>query len=446
MTERLPVILVAALTTAVCAPVPPGVSRPETATCVIVDDVARPHITVGVSTGDERSAGIAPDIHTGDGHSAAAVAGAQLHETLVRVDCTGSVEGGLAESWSSDDGRTWRFRIRPGVAFADGTPVNARSVAAALSVTASRLAGVTVAGEYDLEITLQTAVDVLYFAAGELAVVRRSRGAWPVGTGPYVVADSADLTRVLRLLARAAGGGAAGGSSTAAPDTIDLRTFGSDPRAALDAGADALVAGDAASLAYAQALGGYMVAPLPWNRTYLLASPPTMDAAALDAAAMFPPEVVRTAARSAQPPFWWRDCMPGMSVPARGAADERILYPRGDATARGIAERISALTRGRAPAWLTARMGGGHDGALAAVGVTGPELMTALRRHGALLVVVSVPRVHPAGCGASAADFFERFNGWDVLPLIDTRENLVYRPGIGRVIVDGDGTIRFGPR
>lgn len=39
------------------------------------------------------------------------------------------VEGDLAESWqSSEDGKVWTFKLRPGAAFADGSAVNAEAV------------------------------------------------------------------------------------------------------------------------------------------------------------------------------------------------------------------------------------------------------------------------------------------------------------------------------
>ena len=57
---------------------------------------------------------------------------APIFETLVRVK-PGSTEivPGLARSWeASPDGRSWTFRLQPGVAFHDGTPFNAQAVCA----------------------------------------------------------------------------------------------------------------------------------------------------------------------------------------------------------------------------------------------------------------------------------------------------------------------------
>jgi peptide/nickel transport system substrate-binding protein len=54
-------------------------------------------------------------------------------ETLVGADEAGKPVPALAASWElSDDGKTWRFKLRPNVTFHDGTPLNAQSVVAAL--------------------------------------------------------------------------------------------------------------------------------------------------------------------------------------------------------------------------------------------------------------------------------------------------------------------------
>jgi len=62
-------------------------------------------------------------------------------ETLVRVGFHGRVHPGLAESWTeSPDGLTWRFKIRRGVTFRNGTPLTARTVVKSLqSALRSRL-------------------------------------------------------------------------------------------------------------------------------------------------------------------------------------------------------------------------------------------------------------------------------------------------------------------
>lgn len=56
-------------------------------------------------------------------------------ETLVDVDQAGRLTPSLAENWSvSEDGLTWRFVVRPGVQFHDGSPLTAMAALGALRV------------------------------------------------------------------------------------------------------------------------------------------------------------------------------------------------------------------------------------------------------------------------------------------------------------------------
>lgn len=54
-----------------------------------------------------------------------------LYMGLTRSDGTGALLPGLAEQWSSTDARTWRFVLREGLTFTDGTPITSRDVVAA---------------------------------------------------------------------------------------------------------------------------------------------------------------------------------------------------------------------------------------------------------------------------------------------------------------------------
>ncbi len=56
-----------------------------------------------------------------------------IAETLVEVDAEGRPAPGLASDWSVDEeGLSWRFGLRDGVLFHDGTPLTAEAVAASL--------------------------------------------------------------------------------------------------------------------------------------------------------------------------------------------------------------------------------------------------------------------------------------------------------------------------
>ena len=63
----------------------------------------------------------------------------QVMENLVDADPSGRIRPGLATGWSaSDDGLTWRFTLRGGVTFHDGSALEVDAVVAALSRAAGR--------------------------------------------------------------------------------------------------------------------------------------------------------------------------------------------------------------------------------------------------------------------------------------------------------------------
>lgn len=433
-------MLIAALVAAGCHPIAPADPLPADDVCVVVDDTARSRITLGVTA----SGTLLPV-------AAGGIAAAQMFDTLVRVDCTGTVVAGLADAWSSDDRVTWRFRIADDVTFSDGTAVTAPSIVASwAAMRHSRFAAVTAFGRNELHVTLHTAGDAPVFALPELAVARSAEAgadtvAWPTGTGPYRP-DSHMGGRVLRLLARTV--------DPVTADTIDMDAFTGDPRTALDAGVDAFVSADAAALAYARALPDYRITPLAWNRVYVLATatqPADVTRPATEDPADFLYDIVSGDARSALPPFWWERCDRPAEAPPRGRTSPRVVYERGDETARRIAERVTALAwpRDRAPSWLRDMLGR-YESAPVSRALSRAELVEAARTRVDLAMVTHFPRMTYDGCTGVTADpqagAVLSLAGWRVTPLVDTREHLIHRPGIGRVRVDGDGTIRFGTR
>ncbi len=53
---------------------------------------------------------------------------ANIYESLVRRDADFNIAPALALSWSQPDAKTWRFKLRPGVKFHDGSPFTADDV------------------------------------------------------------------------------------------------------------------------------------------------------------------------------------------------------------------------------------------------------------------------------------------------------------------------------
>ncbi|TAN56400.1 MAG: ABC transporter substrate-binding protein, partial [Betaproteobacteria bacterium] len=103
----------------------------------------------------------------------------QIYESLVGRDREFRLEPALALSWQSPDPKTWRFRLRPGVKFHDGAPLDADDVVfsieralAKTSQRASQLRGVTGARKVDA-----LTVDVLLQAPDAVLPEKL----WPIG-------------------------------------------------------------------------------------------------------------------------------------------------------------------------------------------------------------------------------------------------------------------------
>ncbi|HEX6308507.1 MAG TPA: ABC transporter substrate-binding protein [Longimicrobiales bacterium] len=411
---------------AACAPVTPATDPLPVTVCTVTDDVPRTRVTLGVAGQLDATGARAASRHIA----------AQIYDTLVRLDCTGTLVPALATSWSSDDGRTWSFQLERGAAFHDGSPVTAAAVARAwMDAAVPGLAEVAAAGQHELRVTLHERSDAHIFAHPSLSIARPVGGAWPAGTGSFVPAGTGSELVLLKRTADAR-----------APDTIELRRIRGDARAAIDAGVDVLVSGSADVVAYARARADYSLAALPWTRTYILltpsvdAEPVPPPAAALAALAH---DAVRADARPAQAPFWWESCATAQRGPTVQGRASEIVYLRDDESGRELAERIAALVwpQGSAPAWLRDRLPDGYT-LPRVTPMDEAGLQVALQQGSALAAIVSSPRMRGMDCDDAGVVA----DGWSVLPLIDTRDYLIHRAGSGRIGVDGYGTIRFGAR
>ncbi|WNJ90891.1 ABC transporter substrate-binding protein [Bosea sp. 685] len=121
-------------------------------------------------------------------------------ETLVQVEPEGQLVGGIAESWSvSEDKLSWRFKLRAGLSFHDGSPVTAQAVAASLkqsfigeSLSAVPLDSVSLDGA-DVVIRTRTPFSVLPAFLCDYASIVLAPSAYGtegkvikiVATGPY---------------------------------------------------------------------------------------------------------------------------------------------------------------------------------------------------------------------------------------------------------------------
>lgn len=137
---------------------------------------------------------------------------AMLYEPLVRYAEGGTIEPALATAWAMEpDGRAWRFTLRQGVRFSDGTPFDAAAVVANVEAVlrnrprhawlelAQQLEGAEALGSHELRLALRAPYDPvlpelslprpLRFASP--AALRTDGGlAAPIGTGPWLLAET----------------------------------------------------------------------------------------------------------------------------------------------------------------------------------------------------------------------------------------------------------------
>jgi len=152
---------------------------------------------------DASPAGLDPHIVTA--FQSFMVVNGPIYEGLTAIDQNLNVVPSLAESWTvSPDGKTYTFKLRSGVKFHDGSPMDANDVVASIhriqakdiaSPLASRVASVDSATAVDpqsVELKLKEPSAPLLSSLATLAIVPRSvetnKDALqkaPVGTGPF---------------------------------------------------------------------------------------------------------------------------------------------------------------------------------------------------------------------------------------------------------------------
>lgn len=207
---------------------------------------------------------------------------AALYEPLVRVDCDGEAEAGLAVRWeAADQGHRWILHLREGARFWNGEHADAAAVVASWRRSAAlcRLRGepspflafdprgdaVRVLDPLTLEVRLNRSVArfPLQLAHAGLAIVGSSDGrGWLAGTGPCRPDSGGlvpnehhpDAPRWPRL-------------------TLILDDAGVDPRDALATGAQALVTRSRMVAEFHAGQPGLKRFALPWDRWYYLVAP-----------------------------------------------------------------------------------------------------------------------------------------------------------------------------
>ncbi|MCE4267257.1 ABC transporter substrate-binding protein [Rhodococcus globerulus] len=143
-----------------------------------------------------------------------AVYGALLYYDLV----SGEITPGMAESFSSEDGKVWTLALRPGLTFTDGTPFNAESVAfnwqrtldpklLSPSMAAAKTISWSVVDDTTLTVTSNEVnhqlpfmlTESLAFVGSPTAITQKGAdfGNSPVGAGPFVMTSWARGTEMV---------------------------------------------------------------------------------------------------------------------------------------------------------------------------------------------------------------------------------------------------------
>jgi len=188
----------------------------------------------------------------------------------------------------------------------------------------------------------------------------------------------------------------------------------------VDAGVDLLLTDSPTLAAYAGTRGDVTSVPLGWDRTWVVVTP--RGSLALDTSQAFrvglARDAVRADARAAEGPYWWTDtagCVaPTVRTALAPAGTHGVVYPRDDAVARSLAERLVAILGDRATA----------------VGLAPDAFASALASGSEHAYVFPLARATRDRCRSIAALFGSA--AWlgvqsAIVPLIDTRLRAVVR-------------------
>lgn len=409
---------------------------------------------------------------------------AHLYETLVRVDCRGAVQAGLAKSWRFEPARRrWLFTLRNEARFWNGEPARAADVLGAWREAALReggagmarvLEGAAATDERTLSIALGE--DSLRVLADPAFLVRRERPGsdWPEGTGPYRLVDAEPTGTSAERNALAPLRLEPMYDDASAPRLAIHSMSAAAARDLVDVGVDLLLTDAPDLIAYAASQPGLDSAALAWSRLYLLMTT-SLPATTVDTQRLVPYEssrtqrdvlardVVRVSARGATPSGWWTQGLscartapatqgtrPAMRAP--GALG--VAFDRTDPVAQALAERIAAVTamgsrgaeRGANALIPPSVLAAGSR--VTAVGLPSADFGSALRDGVTLAYVIAVPVRELAPC--VARDRILRRAPWlgaagpsvtgAVVPLIETHWTVLHRHDQLGLRLQWDGT------
>jgi peptide/nickel transport system substrate-binding protein len=112
-----------------------------------------------------------------------------VFETLVTLDSQGRAQPLLASSWQAEPGnQRWRFVVRSGVSFSDGTPLDASAVVASLRNSNPEWKTLPAGDTVIIETETPDPDLPTELALARHSIARRSNGL--IGTGPFTIAQS----------------------------------------------------------------------------------------------------------------------------------------------------------------------------------------------------------------------------------------------------------------
>jgi hypothetical protein len=439
-----------------CEIMPAPVEAPDTVTVAVFDPVGAGHAPV-------------------PGNGAEWLVYGHLFQTLTVLDCSGEVRGALAMSWEKrDGGRQWTFELDPGRKFHDGRPVTAWDVEWWWETTMGDLPRFNAI--IDSVAVESESVLVLYFnqkygdaprllASPRFAVAAPSyESPWPVGSGPFERVPDGPGAGRRSLVVRPA-------FDSSGPAIRFVSAVPGEARDLLDETADAMITSDPDVIDYARTRRRFSIEALPWDRTYVFLStervrqlregtdPPSVRDDVREALAA---DAVRVEARGHQGTSWWEeagDCRgdspsstPLLDFPHEPLTQElpRVVYDATDPVARGLAERIVALSAAGGKGAPFAPVDSGFaPRPVVATGLDPRELSRSLRYGNDFAYILALPLRVPDPC-VEANLFFSTILwlntlgsslGEALVPLVDTRPTLIARPGKTGAAVDGFGGV-----
>ena len=245
------------------------------------------------------------------------------YETLVKVDCQGNLEPGLAASWRMGADAI-EFVLRKDAHFWDGAPVLAADVKASWRLADSALAERTSTEGDTLVRIAMNGLDPLPSVLAAAAAVTKAAPdhGWPIGTGSRWLTNPANDADDALL-------------QPTTPGTSPRITFArgtDDARDALESHADAVITRDRAALAYAATRPRFVILPMAWTEEYVLIAPSPVAVDREDLVAAV--RVDATAAENTGCPATRFDRRALRSGP------HRVGYRRGDPTGEALAARL----------------------------------------------------------------------------------------------------------